>query len=420
MYAAEAQQPDRLVEHADLLPQWIKDWERQGLVTAEQGQAILGYENVKPRALSIRRMYGRLITVLATMGAVLVGVGIILFVGTNWQGMPTPVKLLMIIGVIGATNLAAYQLKYVWSYPRIGGALLFLASFFYGAGIFLVAQVYHMNANDPDLLVMWFIGVLPIVYLTRSRAMMSSSILVALGAIGWKAATLLEDVDAPHLFFALYLVVGAALYALGTLHLRFKGTTIYALPFTGLGSLLVLTFSFILGFNEVLDDLYLWGYGGYAIPGPFVALIVISAAVAVVSVVIGIVVDRLEERRWGVLPYEAAAVLVVLAAGFSLVPLAPHSATGGYTLAFNVLFLALVVGTIVHGALAQRAIFVNMGLFFFGAFVMARYFELFFDMMDTALFFIVGGVILLVGGFLLERASRRLMKSLQLVEVEDE
>ena len=66
------------------LPIELSRWESDGIITAEQGQAILG--GYTPAELTPRpyRAQGRLVTGLSVFGSVLVGLGIILFFAANW------------------------------------------------------------------------------------------------------------------------------------------------------------------------------------------------------------------------------------------------------------------------------------------------------------------------------------------------
>ena len=114
-------EPERAANREDWLRPYVGEWSREGIISPEQGEAILSYHNVASEALPVRRLFGRLITVLATLGAILVGVGAILFVGSNWQEIPQPGKLAMILGAIAATYAAGYRLKYQVYFPRVGG-----------------------------------------------------------------------------------------------------------------------------------------------------------------------------------------------------------------------------------------------------------------------------------------------------------
>ena len=54
--------------------------------------------------------------------------------------------------------------------------------------------------------------------------------------------------------------------------------------------------------------------------------------------------------------------------------------------------------------------FINIGLAFFALDVVTRYFELSWDLLDRSIVFIVAGIILLGGGFFLERGRRKMFE----------
>lgn len=61
----------------------VAEWQRQGIITAEQATVIFAYYQVPPEALRARSAYAKLIAVLATLGAILVGIGAIPFIASN-------------------------------------------------------------------------------------------------------------------------------------------------------------------------------------------------------------------------------------------------------------------------------------------------------------------------------------------------
>ncbi len=67
---------------------------------------------------------------LAIMGAVFSGVGLVLLVGANWQDIPVSARIGMIIAAIIATNGIGYYLRYRRGYVRAGEAILLLGCFF--------------------------------------------------------------------------------------------------------------------------------------------------------------------------------------------------------------------------------------------------------------------------------------------------
>ena len=90
------------------LPEEVRRWQDQGLISPEQGRAIISGYPASGGQVAVHRTQGRLVSILATLGAVLVGLGVILFFASNWEGIPRPVKLAMILIAIPA----AYGIGY--------------------------------------------------------------------------------------------------------------------------------------------------------------------------------------------------------------------------------------------------------------------------------------------------------------------
>lgn len=415
MATDQSGQVQRDVQFLERVQRDVVAWQAQGIITPEQERRILDYYQVTQGVLRRGRTYARLVAALATLGAILVGTGAILFFASNWQAIPLYGKLaLMVVGVSGA-NAGGYWLKYRGGYPSIGGAVLFLAAIFFGAGIFLTTQAYHVNANNPDLLFWWGLGVLPAAYVMRSRTMLVLALGIGLVWPGWKMGLALQGRDAMQAAVALYLTLGPALYALGALHGRFTRTASFGIAYIGLGLLATLGALYVFSFEDVWRDSSrigpLWGQGG-GIP-----LVVISAlvAVAVAGVAATLVLDRRRRASLGLLPYEAAALLLPI--GLAYLALGnPSLHVNTYVAIFNLALFAAIIATAALGILQRRPVLVNLGLAAFVLVLVTRYADLVWGMLDTSLFFTLGGVLLLGGGFLLERARRRLLVRFNLME----
>ena len=119
------------------------------------------------------------------LGALLVGLGLILFVGSNWDQIDRPFRAVLLLGILVAVYGVGYWLKYRrGDHPRIGAAVIFLGSRVFGAHVFLIGQTYHVQANDPNLVAFWAVGVFPIAYVAVSRPSLYLGILAALGWYG--------------------------------------------------------------------------------------------------------------------------------------------------------------------------------------------------------------------------------------------
>lgn len=98
--------------------------------------------------------------VIGTIGAVLVAAGIFSFIAANWEYMTRPLKLGVIVVAMLASYTLGWLLKERWGFEKTGSALLLLGALIYGAGIFLVAQMFNIRANWPDGFILWMLGCL--------------------------------------------------------------------------------------------------------------------------------------------------------------------------------------------------------------------------------------------------------------------
>ena len=77
---------------------------------------------------------------------IFLGIGIILFVASNWSKIPDFFKLILLFGTTFVLYFVGWKLKFdTKSHPKPGNALLFLASIFVGATIFLTAQIFNVK-----------------------------------------------------------------------------------------------------------------------------------------------------------------------------------------------------------------------------------------------------------------------------------
>jgi uncharacterized membrane protein len=396
------------------LPEEVQEWQERGIITPDQGHAILDTYDVPGVAQEAR---GRLVTVLAVLGSILVGLGVILFFASNWQDISKEVKLALMLVGVPTVYVVGYWLRYHRGYERAGTATIFLGALFYGAAIHLVAQAYNIPVNHPNLFLFWFLGVIPLAYVIRSEVMLGLGIGLFLAAIGFRGQVWLENTDLiPFRAFPLYLVLGLMLYGLGKLQARFEPTRVYSRAYELVGLLIAFAGLYLLSFRfwweELFDPSVLSNYG---VTIEFWVIAGVASAVAVVALIVTLMARASQGLPLRTLPYEAVAVLVLLAVA-GLVVFLPLDSDLVYPLLFNFLLLVGIVGLIFLGYFRGREVLINLALLFFSIDVVTRYFEFSFELLDRSVVFIVAGVILLVGGFLLERGRRRVIGQLRTQE----
>ena len=138
----------------------LDNWQSRELLSADQAANVL--KLYTSQAELADRSRSRVMMALMGVAAFLIGLGVLLLVGYNWQAMPSWVKLVIIFSVIAATQTIGLFLRFKRGSKLLSEAVFFFACFLYGIGIFLVAQIFHLNAHYPDGFWWWAVGVLPI------------------------------------------------------------------------------------------------------------------------------------------------------------------------------------------------------------------------------------------------------------------
>lgn len=168
-------------------------WKDNGLLSADLVEQILaGYETT---AESGKRKLATASFVLMGIAGTFIGLAVLLSISYNWEALPRASKLALIFGSITATNALAFALLFRWQAPILAEVAFFVGCLFFGAGIWLVAQVFHIDAHYPDGLWWWAVGVLPFALLLDS--LLLHALYAALLA-GWAG---MECANFHHLFW---------------------------------------------------------------------------------------------------------------------------------------------------------------------------------------------------------------------------
>ena len=152
-------------KHTRWLLAEIERWVAEGLVTPEQA----GRLRTRYTAPETGTPWG--LIVFATAGATVIGLGVILLFAYNWDAIPRFGKLALIFGALIAAHTGAVRLLAGegWK-PRLGEALAALATMFFGAGIWLVAQIYNIDEHYPNGFLIWALGAVAMAWSIRSTA----------------------------------------------------------------------------------------------------------------------------------------------------------------------------------------------------------------------------------------------------------
>ena len=109
-------------------------------------------------------------TMALTLIAVLMcGIGVLLVIGYNWDRISAAVKVAMIMTSVAAAFGGA-ALAYARRHRTLGEVLAFAGTLLFGNGIWLIAQVLHIQGHFPDAFLWFSIGALSAAVLVESAA----------------------------------------------------------------------------------------------------------------------------------------------------------------------------------------------------------------------------------------------------------
>jgi uncharacterized membrane protein len=302
---------------------------------------------------------------LLYVGSILIGAGILSFIASNWDEIGKAVKLLLIIAIFLVSNLAGYKMEK--NYPKTAKSLYYLGVLVFGAGIFLVEQMFHLGTNSQNAFLWWSLGILPLAWVLRDKWILLASSLFVLKYL--LDGQYLQGANIP--YWTLLWI--AAIYIFNE-KIGFSKVTGFV---TGLVSLAFIgtVISFILNRSDYTDFPYVYG---------------------LIYLVIGVTLVHSRERGrdiyavLGYLVHGAAALLLSFGDAWPL---------DWIYIPFSVLYLLYVLYLIKRGSLISIIILCVM--------IFRFYLDLSFEFLPKSFVFIIGGFLLLGFGFYFEKQRKK-------------
>ncbi|MEO9124283.1 MAG: DUF2157 domain-containing protein [Microcoleus sp.] len=178
------------------LREQAKLWQAEGLIDTSFYQQLSERYQFNTLETASRN---RFLSILISLGGILLGIGVITFVAANWQVWSREVRVALLLSLFVAVNAAGF---YLWRIPPsrsqnsnqnilpatkgrnklLGEGLLLLGSLILGANMALMAQMFHIGGSSYGLFLAWGIGVLGMAYSLRLTSLgVLSALLVGLG-----------------------------------------------------------------------------------------------------------------------------------------------------------------------------------------------------------------------------------------------
>ncbi len=133
-------------------------WVAQKIISRAQADRILAAE----RAHRIKT--GRV--VLGVSAGILIGLGLFMIIGANWDGIPDSVKMIIAFAVTGACLFGVYRF-WVLRVDLPRELFVILSFLMIGGVIGLTGQVFHLNGGWRSLLFGWAVLGTPLIFFTR-------------------------------------------------------------------------------------------------------------------------------------------------------------------------------------------------------------------------------------------------------------
>ena len=135
-----------------------QSWVSKGLITPQQAEEIIAFEQNKRPFLS-------LFSIILFLGVFSIACGIVAIISSNWYNIPATVKLAgMFAALIGmGSALPMIEKKYPVGFDA--GLFFFMLLFF--AAIGLVGQIYHLKSDTYKAFLFWSGLAFPLLFLTK-------------------------------------------------------------------------------------------------------------------------------------------------------------------------------------------------------------------------------------------------------------
>jgi len=154
------------------LSHYLKLSEEKWIITLAQKDDILALAREESSSVGFMK-------ILSIIGAICIGLGVILIISSNWSEFPRFIQLILSIMLPIVSLWIWYYFTYVQSELKIlWNAFTLLGWVLIWATIALIGQTYNLDGTVGSLLLMWFILSLPLVFVFKLKtlAVMSTAL----------------------------------------------------------------------------------------------------------------------------------------------------------------------------------------------------------------------------------------------------
>lgn len=394
------------------------------VITDEEAARIRTYYSQKPQPTN-----NRLVIIFGILGSLLVGMGLVLIIAHNWDVLPKAVKLAVaLFPMLAGQSVCGYLLWNKLNSIAWREATSVFVVFAVATAIAIVSQVYNIEGNLANFLLVWMLLCLPLMYVMQSSA---ASLLFWVG-ITWYACEegyFRSYADIPYSFWILALA--AVPWYLQLFRKKISSNFTHLHHWVIAGSLIITLGTFADHTEELLMPAYMFLFGVFVLVGQLPALVsqrlianayLLLGSLGIVSLLLMLSFDwyweALTHNDVARLMFSTEAMvcagLIAIAAIFFVrllktiragkllsksyvIPvfivlfIVGYLEPSGGQILINVFILVLSVYTIREGAQADHLGRMNYGLMILMLLIICRFF-------DTDLSFVIRGLLFMIVG----------------------
>ncbi len=148
---------------------WLKGelhlWKSEGTISETQLESIISQYDSQADA---EQKKSTAFYTLISAASILAGAALLLLIGYNWEALNYIAKLGIIFGITITFQGLTMVSRFRWENTLLSEVFSLLSCISYGSGIWLIAQIFNLNAHYPDGFFWWALGSIPLAFLGQS------------------------------------------------------------------------------------------------------------------------------------------------------------------------------------------------------------------------------------------------------------
>jgi uncharacterized membrane protein len=368
---------------------YLERWTKAGLIETSVADRVRTYETEQERAHGLKWP----VVLAISLGGLLLAAGILLFVAAHWDTLSPALRFAMVLALVAVMHVAGAISA--TRFNVLSTTLHAVGTICLGAGIFLTGQIFNMQEHWPSGVMLWALGAWVALALLRDwpQAGLAAVLTPAWVAGEWLEAT--QGMTNNNTMLAAGLLLLSVTYLSAVL--PGKATPVRKVLLWIGGIFLIPLTAFVIQSGS-------FGYWG-RIPLPL-KYYLFGWTAALISPLLLAWWFR-GQRVW----LNVIAVFWVIALSItslrSRIDIVSHNSA--HDMALYAICALGAIGLIAWGMKEARKERVNLGIAGFALTVLFFYFSNIMDKLGRSACLIGLGVLFLLGGWLLEKARRRLL-----------